>query len=215
VGEKKVPDVGQTANGWHTYGNASDPAAYEYEVLGCTPTDPSEVVNTAYHSQIATDPPNGPSYLDALKRVAEVREDGMLSEAVRAENAIGHWGRSDIEKALRALGIMELDDVSSLSEESIVETFRVQLDETKDASKRKAILDAMQVISSSRSSEYLLAVLKSVEETANEPKAMTVERATKLLEIPDINVDEDFLASIYISRVSADLFRFSVTCVDS
>jgi A repeated domain in UCH-protein len=198
-----VPDVGLTAKGWHTAGSAGhDPAAHEYEVLGCTPTDPSDIVKIAYDAQVTTDPANGPFYLDALKRVADVREDGMLSHTVRSENAIGHWGRSDVEKAFTEIGIMELDDVSAAHEDTIIEAFRVRFDEAADPAKRKAVLDAMQIIATARSSEYLLAMLKSVEETANNAaKPMTVERATKLLEIPDTTVDDDFLASIYISRV--------------
>jgi hypothetical protein len=206
MGQITVPDVGQTAKGWYTAGSGGhDPAAHEYEVLGCTPTDHSDIVKIAYDRQISTDAAHGPFYLDALKRVADVREDSMLLQAVRGENAIGHWGRSDIEKAFTEIGIMELDDISAANEDTIVEAFRVRLDEAVDPAKRKAVLDAMQVISTSRNSEYLLAMLKSVEETAaNAANAMTVERATKLLEIPDTNVDDDFLASIYISRVKSE-----------
>lgn len=195
-----------------------------WDELGITrSTATPEVVETAYRYQLRCDPPQTPSYYEAicaLSQQSQFPNVSAIKTLVVTEQSKGRWTSEDLLKAAGELGfgaenIIQTEYIpEETSDEYILAAFNAALGlASVDAVKRASVKTSLRILAESRASELLMKRYEQV--TAS--NYMDIDEAYKVLEVSK-EVDEDTLVVVYQVRVddspySKERMRTALLCV--
>ncbi|KAF8596170.1 cysteine proteinase [Ceratobasidium sp. AG-I] len=195
-----------------------------WDVLGITKsTATATVVETAYNCQTRCNPPETPTYYDALSRLSQQQKLPGISEIqslAATESSRGRWTEWDLQSATEDLGfgvngvIGETYVADEANDEYILSAFQSAFKAAaNEPAKRRRVKNSLRIIAESRGSHQLMRQYERV----NSANFIDIDEAYKILDVTK-DVDDDTLVVVYQVRIadsphSKPRMNEALTCV--
>lgn len=176
-----------------------------YQILGCTPMDPGNIICFAYESQCKFDGDRLAlmKYFSCLTTVLDQRQSSdEISNLVGTERSNDRYTFADVYKSFAAVGFADKDDsqLNEISDESIMESFGVILSRVTENQEKSELKEALKIIANYKQSDLLVGILSSLQDSPEGPP-LSLDEAFRILEIDRAVADDTFICAIYAIRI--------------
>lgn len=139
-----------------------------------------------------------------MQVLSKFRGSEAFQVCMASERSKGHWTTEDLDEAYVAIGCQP--NSRKADDDYIIEAYNARKDELTDPTRKRVLREALELITRSRKSDTLQAVLVSTADEDAKPK-MDYAKACRLLDLgPDLNgLDDDIILTVYQVRVSDPL----------
>lgn len=134
----------------------------------------------------------------ALQKIGLSRQSDAINRVVESERATGKYTDDEIKAAYRTVVNSSDSEAITMPDDRLMEAFMTQREHAEHDAQRKNLFGACELIARDRNSDYLRAMLASVEEDSR-PK-MDLDRAKSILEAPP-DAEDSLLIVLFEIRV--------------